>query len=420
MSSNYYEMPHKQYPQSLFNFINSNLKEDSTRLRLKYHSLTDGEFDYDFAIDQIECRKKHRKKLHHFFSNPLTLVSTTLSAEQASHEAVARFHASLVSEDENILDMTAGLGIDSMAMAAECSSLTAFEYDPAKAEILRYNADILGIGNLSVECGDSSLLPAEHISRFDVVFVDPARRGKGNQRLYNLHDCQPDILSLIPRIHEAGARLIIKASPLLDIRQTIRDVEGITSVRCISVEGECKEVLVVAEKDGSLNLLEAVNLSAEGDFISRFAFHPEDEDTPFAYASANDLERCRYLYEPEASLMKLAPWGAIQRRFQNMLKLAPSSHLFISDEFHADFPGRITRIKSIIDKKGRKSLKGFPANVVCRNYPLSATQLRTQLGIAEGKDSFVYASRIGDKPVMLLTERIIRSGSLPTESLDCC
>lgn len=112
---------------------------------------------------------------------------------------------------------------------------------------------------------------------FDVIFIDPARRGDQNARLYNLHDCQPDILSLLPLLRKRCDRLFIKASPLLDISQTILDFQELKSIRAISVNGECKELLVEVSRyyDNKI-LFEAIDLSNDSQIISRFSFHSKE------------------------------------------------------------------------------------------------------------------------------------------------
>lgn len=391
-------------PVSFFRFIDVNIKEDIAKLRLRHHGNA-AEFDVDFAITQIECRKKFRKKLPHFTSSPETLFPSVLAGEQASHEAVAQFHASLFNGSEKVIDMTAGLGIDAMTIAAKVKSMIACELDTVKAQCLMHNKNAGNISNISVENADSTEIIKSHIDCFDTVFIDPARRAAGNRRVYNFHDCQPDILSIQDFLLENSKRIMIKASPLLDITQTLKDIPSATSVRCICVEGECKEVLIEAIKNGALKLLEAVNLNADGTLISDFSYSPVDEKGEVGYCTAEDLRTGCYLYEPDAAVMKLSPWNALTERFPGIKKLDKSSHLFISDKYFESFPGRKLKYKGVIEKKDRKALKSFPANVVTRNYPLSADELRKKLGVKEGQDKFVYGTRINEKPVLILAER---------------
>ena len=392
--------------EAFYEFIAANLREDPKILRLKTHGKVFG-FDTDFAITQIECRKKGGHKLHDFISNPHTLFPSMVAYEQASHESVAKFHASLVTPGTSVIDMTAGLGIDSMAFAKRGCSVTSFETDRQKAEILRHNAKTLGLEkHLSVINADSTVYIKERVEKSDVIFVDPARRSESDSRLYNMHDCAPDVLTIQDHLLSQCDILLIKASPLLDISQTLRDIPSTKRIWAISVEGECKEVLTEVSPVSSLQALEAIDLRHDGSINYRFAYSPATDSPAINYASEADVEAGNYLYEPGPTVMKLTPWGQLQHRYPSLRKLGSSSHLFVSPQLIEDFPGRILRIQSIIDKKSRKALKGSPANVVVRNYPLSADELRKKLCVKEGKDEFIYASRLGDSPIIMKGIRI--------------
>ncbi|MDE5872987.1 MAG: hypothetical protein K2H07_03650, partial [Lachnospiraceae bacterium] len=57
-------------------------------------------------------------------------------------------------------------------------------------------------------------------------------------------------------------------------------------------------------------------------------------------------------------------------------------------------------IEKEITNKDRKTLKGLPVNIVSRNFPAKADELRKKLGVKEGKDKFLYATRLSSRPVM--------------------
>ncbi len=388
-----------------FEFISSHTNCDINTLRLKSHGKS-FDFDVDLAITQIALRKKGIHKLNHFISNPLTVFPSEIAYEQASHESVAAFHASLIPSRANVLDMTAGLGIDSMAISRKVRNVTACETDSLKAATLKYNSETMGITNLKVENTDSINYLRLYPGRFDFIFVDPARRGSANSRVYNLHNCTPDILGIMDILASKCDTLMIKASPLLDISQTLKDIPLTRKIRTISVAGECKEVLIEASEGSVLEEEEAIDLSPEGKLNYRFSFSPDHNEIPLPYSSCEDIVPGAYLYEPGAAVMKLSPWIPLILRYPGLTKLGVSSHLFASGELYPDFPGRILKIDSIIDKKGRKTLKGTPANVVTRNYPLTSDELRKKLGVREGTDSFIYASRLGNSPVLLSATRI--------------
>lgn len=384
-------------------FINEHQNDDVNRLRLQWHG-RGNDIDIDFAIIQIECRRKCRTKLSNFLQKETFLFPSVVASEQASHQAVARYHADTFGQKGTLLDMTAGLGIDAFSFSKAGMKVVAYEIDEKKSAILRHNSEILRLSNFDVTNGDSVEYIRKEKIYFDIIFIDPARRKENNSRVYNFRDCEPDILSIQDDIQECCGRLLIKGSPLLDITQTLRDIHNVKSVHVVSVEGECKEILIEAGKNGGGVYFKAIDLHKDGHIISELE-----------YAESNLMEYCEFasgikpgmfLYEPNASVMKLAPWGILTNQFPAIRKLGKDSHLFISECYYEKFPGRILTIEKIITKKDRKSLKGLPANIVTRNYPLTADNLRKILRMKEGSDSFLYGTRIGKEPILILCRKV--------------
>lgn len=200
------------FSNEFFSFISNFADTNPLELRLKMHG-KEPDFDINDAICQIECRRKCRKKLSRFIQNEHFLFPSAIAAEQASHQAVGAYHAELISNGDNVLDMTAGLGIDSLSMSIKAASVKSCELDPHKAEILAHNSLALGCNNIEVITGDSVEFLKNSQDSYDVVFIDPARRGNDSSRLYNLHDCQPDVTTILPLILKRSQRLLIKASP---------------------------------------------------------------------------------------------------------------------------------------------------------------------------------------------------------------
>lgn len=410
-------------PSDEFNrFIIENLKTNASELYLKYHD-KQLNFNIDFAITQIICRQHAGKKLQHFLSNPLFLFPSTIASEQASNEAVSLYHKRLIEEQVSLLDMTAGLGIDLMSMSEKCSDAIGIEIDPLKAEILTYNYKLLGLHNMSVFCDDSVEWLKNCNKFFDVIFIDPSRRSESNNRSYNFHDCLPDIINHQNFIKKKCRKLMIKASPLLDITQTLKDISCVTVLRVICVNGECKEILIECEEDkreknpdnktnsfsvGNNILKEAIDLTDEGKVKSFFrvnSYQGEiNRSETINYVHEKEIIKGMFLYEPNAGMMKLAPWHALCDKFPDLKKVAPSSHLFISENLYADFPGRILEIDKLIEKNDRKKLKDLPVNIVVRNYPKSVDELRKEFRVKEGMDTFLYATRT-KKPILILAHR---------------
>ena len=394
----------------LFDFISLNVDKDPAVLLLKLKK-NDYRFDLNFAVTQIDCRKRNSEKLRFFLSNPKFLFPDKISGEQSTHQAVAKYHAEMVKGSRNILDMTAGLGIDALSMADKVTKVTAIELNTNKADTLKHNLKILGVSNMNVINADSIEYLRNTQEWYDCIFIDPARRDASDKRLYKFQDCSPDVIANQDLLLKHTNRILIKGSPLLDITQTLKDFNNITAIHAIGVKGECKELLIEIIPN-LFNLkknqisVEAVNLDSEGRILSHFSetlnAHTSS-DIP--YASDKDLKSDCYILEPSAMIMKLAPWKSICTRYQ-ALKFDKSSHLFVSSVYPENFPGRVTRFEKTLTKQDRKSFLGFPASVVSKNHPLSADELRKNFQLKEGDENYIYATRIMNKPVIFLTRKV--------------
>lgn len=389
-------------PESeFFDFIDKNKNSDCGKLRLFVYGKA-YDFDMDLALTQIECRRKCKTKLSSFLSNERIVFPDVTASEQSSHEGVAKYNAYVAGNGKKAIDMTAGLGIDSLALSHRFESVTSCELDSRKAEILQYNCVVLGINNVEV-CNENSIdylkVTPDH---YDVIFVDPARRGQFNSRVYDLKDCRPDILPHLPLMKEKGDKILIKASPMLDVARTLRDISDIDSIHAVSVEGECKELLIVVGNSLEPTKKVAVNLDDSGNIISSLSCVVDDgEGGRVEYADEKDVRG--YLYEPDASVMKMGMWEAVSYSYPDLRKIGKSSHLFVSDSYYPDFPGRVTAIEEVADRKKMKMISGDRRNVVTRNYPMSPEEIRKKYHIKEGNKRFLYATRLGERPLMILS-----------------
>lgn len=390
-------------------FISSNAQEDSNKLRL---SLKQEKYPFDlaFAIDQIECRKKCAFKLGKFIENPEFLFPDVMSSEQSTHQSVAKFHAMLLQKGCRVLDMTAGLGIDSFTFADSGALVTAVELSEQRAKILESNKVLLKLDSLKIVNDDSIEYLKNSKDNYDVIFVDPSRRDNYNKRLYNFRDCSPNIIDHLELILNKADNIFIKASPLIDITQTIRDLKNIKKIFVIGVKGECKEVLIElqgskVEAEKKEIITEAINLDNNGELLWKFLeiFTLQKEDIP--YARENDILPGKYILEPSPLIMKLSPWKSLSDLYKAK-KLGGSSNLFITDIQPQDFPGRVTSIQKILKSKERKNYIGFPATIISRNYPKSSEDLRKEFRLKEGDENFIYATRVGNKPILILSKKI--------------
>ena len=142
---------------------------DVNALRLRYHGKA-MPFSVEDACMQIEMRRKTSNKLTWFLKNPGFMFGTSMSAEQATNQNVALFHAQLIGHDRRVLDMTAGLGIDAMTIALNGNTVTAYELERA---IRRYETNYR-MSNLRAETLAQSL--ADAVMKGEDFNEQPARQ----------------------------------------------------------------------------------------------------------------------------------------------------------------------------------------------------------------------------------------------------
>ncbi|MDE5745753.1 MAG: class I SAM-dependent methyltransferase, partial [Paramuribaculum sp.] len=258
------------------NWIDLNAKADASALRLKYA----GDSQKSFAILQIECRRKAATKLKETLACREFIFPTSLSAEQCTSDILARFHASLVKGD-SVLDMTAGLCIDAFHVAREGHTITAIERNKLLTEAAETNTEALGINNIEIINADSVEWLKATDRSFDTIFIDPARRGEGGKRIFALSDCEPDVIKLMPLIRQKCSRLIVKASPMLDISSIISSLGSETTIYITGSPTECKEIVAVLDFDSSITpSINAVTLSPTVDCHFSFTAQNEHDAIP--------------------------------------------------------------------------------------------------------------------------------------------
>lgn len=397
-----------QVDDAMFHYIASNRDADTFKLLLKAEpQLT---FDKSFAILQLECRRKARSKIPDLLQHERFLFPKAISAEQCTHEEVARFHASQFQPDELVLDMTMGLGVDDYYIAKQVKSVTTVELDSEIAEVATYNLAMLA-PNVKVVQGDSVeyLKNLDDSIHFDAIFIDPARRGEGGQRLFGFTDCQPDVLSAMPLIKRHCTRLFIKASPMLDVTQSIRELgDCLTDVWAVSIKNECKELFFKLDFSSSVDGVALHALNHDGSEWQHFktVYQTSSQST----TPLVDIHSADILLEPNASIMKLGCYTAVEQTF-NAPQVAPNSHLMLSKKPIADFPGRQFKVLDIIPFKDKEikllSKQIKQANVATRNFRLSAEALKKRLKVSDGGSLYLFATTLSTgEQILILTEKI--------------
>lgn len=386
-----------------FDFVEKNADTDPHTLRLRF-SNREFPFPLELAITQIETRRKFSAKLPMLASMPRFIIASNLALEQATCEEVAKFHTTLLLPDDTVADLTAGLGADAFAFALAGHKATACELDATRVACLRHNISLFNGIRMSCMPGDSIEALKRGEINADVLFIDPARRDNG-KRLYALSDCLPDVTACRHELLSNCRTLLIKASPMLDVSRTLLDWPETSEIYTVSYKGECKEVLVRYDSEhiGGIKLT-AVAIDKDGKQRCFSVNHESYQPIP----GMGRAEAGQWLYEPDAAIMKLAPWGALCQRHMELRKLHPDTHLFVSPTRIDELPGRWTMIERVMPMaEAKRELKGIRANIVCRNAGVSADELRKRLKASDGGDLFIYMLHEGNspRPTLLLTRK---------------
>lgn len=296
-----------------------------------------------------------------------------LAFEQASSEACAAHKA--IAGDA-VLDLTCGLGVDTLFLSRRFRRVVTLERDPVLADVARENFRRLGVGNVEVvTAAAEEYLDGEGL-RFDWVYADPDRRAADGRKLLRIEECSPDVLALRPRIRAAAARLCLKNSPLFDVDEALRLFSD-ARVEVVSLGDECKEVIVC--DDGSGPLVTATALG-RGSFAARPDAEPPAAPARFA------AEHYRWLIVPDVALQKarLARLHLAGRADM----WSENGFAFAAEEPHGVI-GRvlsIERIEPYDPRQLKRELKGRGAEVLKRDFPLPAEELMRRLGLHAGGD----------------------------------
>lgn len=385
--------------KEFIDFVLTHENEDTARLLLsaaRYPGI-----DMPLAVQQIEGRRTAREKWPSLLKCEEFIYPPRLNREQSSSETAAEHKASLV-EGGRCADLTGGMGIDTLAFARVAAQVDYVEHDASLCALMEHNLKVLGVDNVRIHCADSIEWLAT-ASRYDLLFIDPARRDKQGRKVAAFEDCTPDILAHQKLLQDKSREILVKASPMIDITLGTNQLGNVSDIYVIAVHGECKEVLFrCGQTDGEPHIhCHHLHDGVTDDLVFT---REEEAKTQACYAS----EVKKYLYEPNAALMKAGPFKLLNQ-IENVEKLARNTHLYTSDTFIQHFPGRIFSVLAKIRLTRKEIQEWVPdgrAHVVTRNYPTEAATLQHQLGLKEGGDTYVIATTVGSQLCGFLCSRI--------------
>jgi len=412
-------------------FIQKHGNEDVRQLALR--GTKNPEVDFPFALQQIAGRQTAREKLPSWAAIDGILYPPHLNMEQCSSEQTAQYKAAIARKSDELgtfVDLTGGFGVDFATIAKLFSSAVYVEQNPQLFAISSENFPLLGLSQAKAVC-DDAVHYLQNLHQADLIFIDPARRDAHGARTYDIADCTPNVLELLPLLCQKATRILVKLSPMLDWRKAVSDIARhggrVTEVHIVSIDNECKELLLLLGPKYP-EISDNTDIPAPGNHFlpifcanngQVFSFHTSDgshsistntvslddsspddvssADIPYALTNPLPATEGCFLFEPNASVMKAGCFEELAS-LCSVRPLERNSHLFMAVSDVPLFPGRrfeILKITSMNKRELKSALSDISrANITVRNFPMTVAELRKRLKIHDGGDCYIFATTV--------------------------
>ena len=422
-------------------FVKQFRQADPRKLALQASRYPD--VDMPYALNQIQGWQTAQRKLPSWAACDGVVYPPHLNMEQCSSEATARYKQQVArrwaeripnASRTSMTDLTGGFGVD-FSFTSRCFDCATYvERNASLCEVVGANLPRLGIRNAQVKCAEAEAV-LEQTEPQTMIFLDPARRDEHGAKTVLIADCTPDVCQLLPRLMAKSQFVMLKLSPMLDWHKAIVDLDGkVREVHIVSVDGECKELLLVLAPDGKPEVqVFCVDIQSRPDsegqyprseFVYSIGGEAEPQPTNSTFNIQNsklpsatnltlniehltlNINNSTFLFEPNASVMKAGCFDEIARAY-GVSAISRNSHLFLSDHEIDGFPGRtfaIDAVTTMNKRQLRQTLSGMKqANIAVRNFPLSVAELRKRLKLSDGGDTYIFATTTseGDHILML-------------------
>jgi len=364
-------------------FIQENLQSDINKILLSPpRHLKD---NISLVADQILSRRKAKAKLPDWFANKDLIMPPPISLEQCSSLSTANYKKQLLSGN-HLIDLTGGMGIDTLALSENFKHSTYVEQDSWLCQVFDHNSTTL---NKTIAVKNSSA--EEYLNSFQGkahFYIDPARRDEHQRKVFHFENCSPNVIDMLPIFQEKAEKVLIKAAPMIDITLGIKQLKHVSEVHVVSVKNEVKEVLFLVDFNSTKEpTITCVNLETAQ---SEFTFSLTEEHK--VEIQSGQMEK--YLYDPNSSILKAGAFKSVAEQYQ-LKKLAVNTHLYTSEKWIENFPGRTFEViqPNCSRKEITKWISDGKANVMTKNHPLKADELKKKLKLKDGGDWFVIGYR---------------------------
>ena len=384
--------------KSVQDYISKNLSTDVFEIILKkqiFPKVTNKEI-----AEQISAKVKSKKKLPTYFNTPNIYFPNKVNIEQTSSEKTAEFKSKIVTGN-TMIDATGGFGVDSLYFSKEFKKTIYIEENKELFEIVKANSNKLGLNNIK-HLNDDGIEYTKNINtEIDLLYIDPSRRNKENKKVHFLSDCTPLIDYNLIKSLQNFKTILIKCSPIIDLKKTIKDLKVVSEIYIVGINNEVKEVLFSLNKqsnnDIKIKCIDLINRDLD------FEFNINDIDNK---KNDDNSEVLNYLYEPNSMILKSGAFGLICDRY-DVKKLNTNSHLYTCKKL-IDFPGRVFEVDSVVNysKRNLKDLNISKANITTRNFPMDVKDIRKKSKILDGgKDYLFFTTNHTNEQIIIKTKK---------------
>ncbi len=364
------------YPQDdITQFFEEHQHADVNSLALK----ANGDPKILWMLGQLKSRNRIRKKLPSWYNRFDLILPPEANLSQSSSEATAQYKSKYV--QGTLLDLTLGSGIDFWKMSSASTQATGVEPNAELLKVTAHNLESLGTHATLLNKSAEEFL-RESTSHFNTIFIDPSRKADTGQKTVALHRMTPYISELWNDLLNRCDRLVIKLSPLFDLKAVQTELSHLKSIEVVSFRGEVKEVLVVAQPENPIH--------PEIRFVELFDHEPPVEYgiiQPSSEISYTDWQT--YLYLPSSGSVKA---GLAQHWASNhgLSQILPNIEVFTANHLIEDYPGRKFKILEVT-KPYKNSNLPQRLSIVTRSYIERPEQIRKKLKVGESEENFLFA-----------------------------
>ncbi len=232
-----------------------------------------------------------------FPSYPPYFLITKESFEQSSSEAIARYHSSLFSRKDILLEICSGCGGDSFALAKRVKKLFSIEANSFLIQLLKNNLKEFKNTVLLNTDLDNLVIP----DTVTAVYADPSRRING-KRVKNIYQYLPSVKEILDKTAHIG-KVIIKLSSVANHVKLLH----LGNIELVSCGNEVKEALFIKDKNKAGNI-SAVIIDKNGEEIFRLSSNRSKQKEEII------KDPLTYIIEPDPSIIA----GSLLKEFAHL------------------------------------------------------------------------------------------------------